>query len=549
MTPHQTLLAHTATSHHASPTCSATPTSPSAATHSSASLASAHRAANTPRRFVLPTLAALLLCLAPQNAHAQQALSIAPATPPPSAVVPAIHPPALTPVAPPAPVWTDADTADFVVTPTTDYHNNEARALHIRSYKGTKKDIVIPDKIDGKAVVEIGDDVFKDKGLTSVVLPKFLIFIGARAFENNQLKTLIIPKFVQRINSSAFRANKITNLVIPGNIRYIDTRAFESNELTSVIFELEDPDASMDPTSRKIGAHAFGKNKLTSLTFHDRLAFYTSLDCFAFADNPLTHIFLAHGVFPREWTFDGEDEDNPKGPFYELWYKLNKTSEQAGTYIKKDGVWKRLGEFYEKDGFVIEVRRKEGKEVVLVEYKGTEKDIVIPEEIHWMPITAIADGVFRNKGLTSVVLPPELEKIGKEAFASNKITSVVIPDDVKTIGENAFASNALTSLKFAQNGAFGVTIEEGAFSSNKLTSAILTLRNGRVAKRAFVDNPLSTVYILSWEFRLDDAAFEKSLQDYRKESGNLWGIFEKKNGVWTWGGSDEAGKYWKREER
>src|SRR5699024_4754966 len=61
----------------------------------------------------------------------------------------------------------------------------------------------------------------------------------------------------------------------------------------------------------------------------------------------------------------------------------------------------------------------DGNEVMITGYNGNETDITIPEEIDGMPVTVIGDGVFADKGLTSVILPTTLKEIGPYAFALN----------------------------------------------------------------------------------------------------------------------------------
>jgi hypothetical protein len=546
MTPHQTSSASSATLHQAQPTYSATPTNPPRAMR--------HSASGCPvlRWHILSTLAALLLCLAPLHAQAQQTTqsgkpemsdpndattvaSVALATAAAVVTVATVAAPAT----PAAPSWTDADTADLLA------NTYDDQSVAIYGYKGAKKDIVIPDKINGKTVVQITENAFKDKGLTSVVLPETLLFIGSSAFEKNQIKTLIIPSQVRSIGKYAFVSNKITNLIIPGSVTEIRDSAFQSNELTNLTLEVGKPDPISGWNTRIISASAFESNKLTSLTISSvsqfTTRFNTGLGARTFHDNPITRVVLAYDAGVEETSIDD-------GEFYKLYYAQAKKTEQAGTYIKKNGVWTHERESFVEGDFVIDMYRENGLGGVVVGYKGTKKDIIIPDKTNGWEVGAIAEGVFRKKGLTSVVLPKNLREIGKEAFAFNNLTMLTIPKEVKLIGENAFASNALTTLTFPQNGVSGTAISEGAFSSNKLTTAVITLRHGKVAKRAFEGNPLTTIYLIDWELRVEDDAFEKSLLDYRTESTNRWGIFEKKNGTWTWAGEDKEGKYWKRED-
>ena len=54
------------------------------------------------------------------------------------------------------------------------------------------KNVVIPDKIDGKPVTSIGDNAFYVNELTSVVIPGSVKTIGVGAFTDNPLNSLEI---------------------------------------------------------------------------------------------------------------------------------------------------------------------------------------------------------------------------------------------------------------------------------------------------------------------------------------------------------------------
>ena len=57
-------------------------------------------------------------------------------------------------------------------------------------------------------------------------------------------------------------------------------------------------------------------------------------------------------------------------------------------------------------------------------------------------IVSIEEGVFENKGLTSVTFPSVLESIGNNAFKDNDLMDLTIPATITDIGDNAFAGNS-----------------------------------------------------------------------------------------------------------
>ena len=54
--------------------------------------------------------------------------------------------------------------------------------------------------------------------------------------------------------------------------------------------------------------------------------------------------------------------------------------------------------------------------VKLLNIKGSTKDIIIPNTINGLNVINIGKNAFRNKSLTSVVLPESLHTIGHSAF-------------------------------------------------------------------------------------------------------------------------------------
>ena len=84
-------------------------------------------------------------------------------------------------------------------------------------------------------------------------------------------------------------------------------------------------------------------------------------------------------------------------------------------------------------------------------------------------LTAIDDEAFVYcGGLSSVIIPPNVNRIGERAFASTHLTSVTISNGLKTIGRGAFsACGNLTSITIPSS---VTSIEQSAFYASGLTS-------------------------------------------------------------------------------
>ena len=99
----------------------------------------------------------------------------------------------------------------------------------------------IPATIDGKKVVEIADNAFKDAGLKSLVFDDGveLARIGNSAFQGNELDGDVDLE-VSVIGDNAFAQNKLKSVTLH-NVTEIGNDAFRDNEVTNVSFSTEDP--------------------------------------------------------------------------------------------------------------------------------------------------------------------------------------------------------------------------------------------------------------------------------------------------------------------
>lgn len=77
----------------------------------------------------------------------------------------------------------------------------------------------------------------------------------------------------------------------------------------------------------------------------------------------------------------------------------------------------------------------------IVAYNGTDTELVIPETIDGVTVTAIGESVFQdNIMLSSVIIPDTVSKIGKKAFyGCTGLTEIELPESLTSCGNYAFA--------------------------------------------------------------------------------------------------------------
>jgi hypothetical protein len=164
----------------------------------------------------------------------------------------------------------------------------EKRGVVITAYTGGSPDVVIPRRIQGRPVTEIGDGAFNRWAASqpewtpigSVVIPNTVTRIGARAFQHSGLASVVIPPGVTVIENCAFSDNRLTSVTIPKGVTRIEDYAFCGNELVSLDF----------PRGlASIGEYAFSSNKLERLVLPPGLKW---VDVEAFGNNQLSELEL-----------------------------------------------------------------------------------------------------------------------------------------------------------------------------------------------------------------------------------------------------------------
>jgi hypothetical protein len=135
-------------------------------------------------------------------------------------------------------------------------------------YEEASGDLLIPDTIEGNAVIGIGSNAFEDcASLTSVTIPAGVTAIDASAFENcTSLTSVTIPAGVTVIDTSAFEnCTSLTSVTIPAGVTVIDTSAFEN---CTSLMSITIPDSVT-----RIESRAFAEcSSLASVTFGENSA-------------------------------------------------------------------------------------------------------------------------------------------------------------------------------------------------------------------------------------------------------------------------------------
>lgn len=162
------------------------------------------------------------------------------------------------------------------------YEENENGEIIITAYKGKKKDVVFPNEIEGKRVVQIGkvnedgsSDYVTDGSIQSIYVPGSVKAIDNVAFcDCEELYNVTLEEGIERIGPSAFRLCKnLTEIVIPNSLVSIGSDAFSETGIKEI---------NIPNSVKEIGGRAFTDCKdLTEVTFSAGLEI---IDNCAFAD-------------------------------------------------------------------------------------------------------------------------------------------------------------------------------------------------------------------------------------------------------------------------
>ncbi len=249
--------------------------------------------------------------------------------------------------------------------------------LVISSYNGTETDLTVPTELNGEKVIGIGNNAFKEKQITSLVLPQGIIYIGDYAFADcSELKDFTLPINAVFTDKNAFDGCKVKNLTLTDELPDEGTVAITDSDMFA---KLVMPD---DIT-----------NKLMEIT-----SIFTELDCLCIPD---------HGYMPAEEETPAAPETPvveeppaaPETPVVEEPPVIEETPAASETPV--------VEETSEEFSYV-----SCGDGIKLTKYNGTSADVVLPVVIGEKNVKEIADDIFAGKTINSVKVRDFSDKLG-----------------------------------------------------------------------------------------------------------------------------------------
>lgn len=264
-------------------------------------------------------------------------------------------------------------------------------------------------------VTEIASNAFKDSKISQVILSSNLITIGDKAFYNCiNLKNITIPRNVTEIGDAAFyNCKSINKLIFEENskIRQIGYRAFGN---CSNIEELNIPECT-------IKTDAFsGEDKLRIINIPSTVSNISSyMFNSTYTRAQIITINNENPTIDGIWAFSNPD-------YGITIIRCHSTAKEIINWTNSHGfIHYNLIDLNDDDvKFLYEVNDQ--NEIVIQDYIGDEKNVVIPSQIEGRPVVSVAKCYGTYQTLT---IPSTVKKIG--SIYSSNLENIYVDNENK----------------------------------------------------------------------------------------------------------------------
>ena len=391
--------------------------------------------------------------------------------------------------------------------------------LELCAYTGTAEDVVIPDTIDGKAVVAIGDMAFWiNDSIKSVVIGENIQRIGEEAFYScNLLSQITFSNSVREIGKQAFyHCQALSKVRLPDNIIEISESAFASCIVLSQI--------NIPGTITKINDRVFnGCNELIKIEIP---ASIKAIGEFAIPQR--TKIYGTSGSAAEVYatknynTFINANSHHSGDFYYEDYQYYGENGSENGVKILA----------YEGSDTELKLSTLDGKKILCIgasAFKGnkTLQSLTIGNEVK-----IIEPYVFSLcENLKAVNLSEGLESISAEAFCNTGIEVIEIPNSVKILYSGVFSNCHL--LKKITTGT-GITEIPYEFASGCSTLENIVFKGNitKIEEKAFKDClKLRKIDISESVIEIGRDAFVQGTTIVHGKAGSYVEQYTKENGI------------------
>ena len=339
------------------------------------------------------------------------------------------------------------------------------------------------------SVTSVGEKAFYGcTSLKSISLPASIGgSLGITCFANSGLESVDIEEGITLIPDNAFVGTKLTSVILPSSVLEIGIYAFsECRELR---------DIKLNEGLLSIGNEAFFATALTELEIPASTKNFSE----AIINGLSFKKLIIKGSLPEAFsTLATKDDYFGNENLYTIY--LSKSEAESIMPIWNGHIIAVIGEdspIKQSDDYSY-VEKNDGT-LAIIKYSGTEKEVIIPDEIDGKRVTQLIKFQFNSKSQTTSVTVPDsvttidyycfygctninritlsnhIKEINDFAFYNSGIESIIIPSSLKKLSSSAFYyCKKLSEVKFEGDapeiyggpeyfiGSFSVFYHEGA---------------------------------------------------------------------------------------